>query len=546
MKKFLALLLSVLTVIGLLAGCGGDKGGKKENKDGITVTIGIPQSALVMDYYDNALTKWIEDQTGYTIEFEKFAANSADYGSQLSTMTASGMELPDILMAFTLGDTVYKQYGQDGYFIDLKPYFDDKEKSKVFWDRFENELDETYQQNILRRITDDDGAMYVYPEIQTSLIDIQDFTPWINTAWLDAVGMQKPTNIDELYNVLVAFRDKDPNGNGIKDETPLCGASGLCADAVAWIINMFCYMDESIYFNIDDNGQLYLPEMTNEYREALKFLNKLVKEGLMPVSTVTMSQNELKALVCPNDGAAQQIGIVVCHPTLGFTQDHEGLMNYEALPLWGNAIYNENQNNRKVFITEDCKNPDAAWEVLMCLTTLEGSIRMRYGDLGTDWDWADEGATSFMGIPAQYKLHHDVWSTQGTDNWRTVTCGILVNAEQEGAQLTGTESEITMHKYQMFQDMKASYDKQVAEHNPDPKNICPLIVRTEDEKEVSDQYRSDCVGYISTSRSKFLAGVEGFDPNKDADWDAYLNQLKTLKVEDWIKLSQTIYERDYK
>ena len=544
MKKLIALLLCVMVVFGLLSGCDtGKKPANKGEKGDKTITIGIPASTLVMDYKENALTKWVEEQTGYELEFQKFASAAADYGSQLSTMASANMELPDILTGFQLGDEVYNQYGDDEYFIDLAPYFADKEgKSKVWWDRFA-ELDQDYQDTILRRITNDDGAIYAFPMIQTSLIDIQDYTPWINTEWLDAVGKQKPTNIDELYDVLVAFKNGDPNGNGKPDEIPLCGATSLCGDAIAWIINMFCYMNEDIYFNLDENGKVYLPEMTDEYREALKFINKLIKENLLPAATLNTTQNEIKTLVTPADGGAAQVGIVVCHPTLGFTQDHPGILAYEALPLWGNAVYTENQNSRTTYITSDCADPDAAWEVLMCLSSLEGSIRMRYGDQGTDWDWADEGAISFMGIPAQYKLHHDVWSTQGTDNWRSVCMGILINAEQEGAQVTGEISETTQHKYNMFLEMKASYEKQIAEYNP--KNVCPLLVRNSEEKAATDQLRSDCISYMSTSRSKFITGAQDFDINNDADWQAYLNKLKELKVDTWIAVAQGIYERDY-
>ena len=38
----------------------------------------------------------------------------------------------------------------------------------------------------------------------------------------DNLGLEAPTTVDELYDVLVAFRDNDPNGNGQKDEIPYC------------------------------------------------------------------------------------------------------------------------------------------------------------------------------------------------------------------------------------------------------------------------------------------------------------------------------------
>ena len=35
-----------------------------------------------------------------------------------------------------------------------------------------------------------------------------------NTEWLDRLGMEMPTTLDEFYNMLVAFRDEDANGDG--------------------------------------------------------------------------------------------------------------------------------------------------------------------------------------------------------------------------------------------------------------------------------------------------------------------------------------------
>ena len=43
---------------------------------------------------------------------------------------------------------------------------------------------------------------------------------FINRTWLDRLGLQPPTTWDELRDVLVAFRDQDPNGNGQADEIP--------------------------------------------------------------------------------------------------------------------------------------------------------------------------------------------------------------------------------------------------------------------------------------------------------------------------------------
>ena len=44
--------------------------------------------------------------------------------------------------------------------------------------------------------------------------------PIINKVWLDKLGLAIPTTIQELKDVLIAFKTQDPNGNGIADEIP--------------------------------------------------------------------------------------------------------------------------------------------------------------------------------------------------------------------------------------------------------------------------------------------------------------------------------------
>ena len=227
MKKWIALLLCLATLVTLLTGCG-----KKEETvsdqpgasaadaaaDGVTITIGLPRSALVTDYDNNAFTNWLEEQTGYNIQFQYFQASTSDAKTQLSTMMVSGEKLPDILYNFQLSDDLIKEYGDDGYFLDLRDYYADKEGvSKVFWERLQ-EIPEEEQVTNVRRMTDvENGAMYSLPCIQTSDIDTMDYQMWINQTWLDELGLQAPTNPDELYEVLKAFKQRDP------DCVPLAG-----------------------------------------------------------------------------------------------------------------------------------------------------------------------------------------------------------------------------------------------------------------------------------------------------------------------------------
>ena len=56
--------------------------------------------------------------------------------------------------------------------------------------------------------------------------------------WLDAVGKEVPTIIDEFYDVLVAFTKNDPDGNG-KDDTRR-----------TWVPREFCNDDRVFVWHV--------------------------------------------------------------------------------------------------------------------------------------------------------------------------------------------------------------------------------------------------------------------------------------------------------
>lgn len=75
-------------------------------------------------------------------------------------------------------------------------------------------------------LTYPDGNIYsfmssVYTQHKSWTIGVQ----FINKDWLDRVGKDIPTNLDEYYEVLKAFKEMDANGNGDpNDEIPLATA----------------------------------------------------------------------------------------------------------------------------------------------------------------------------------------------------------------------------------------------------------------------------------------------------------------------------------
>ena len=550
MKKLIAMMLALVMALSLCVACGGNGGAAAGNQGGsgddegvIKLTVGLPTKATVLSYEENALTYWVEEQCGVDLSFIPYSGGT-DIGTQISTTVAAQQALPDILFGISLGAEVYQGYGRDGYFKDLTPYYEDKEgASKTFWTRLEENFSEAEIDDVLRKITDPDtGKIYGVPTMDTTMIDVMDYQMWINQTWLDYLKLDMPTDIDSLYKVLKAFKEKDPNQNGKADEIPLYGGqeAGLGGDVVNWLVNMFLYFNDRKNFSIDEEGQVYAPFITDEYREALKFVNKLIDEGLMLDSVFNTKMSEMPMITTPASGTAL-VGCFAGHLTIHADYNNPIMQQYKSLPLWSNALFNDHRCGVNNFISSDCANPDKAFEVMMTLWSEEGSRRVRYGEYGVNWTDADEGAVSDLGLPAAYKLIRDPLVEQNTCLWSGASCTLCVWAELEDAQLVTELSPGEAAKQKMHAESYANYKAAAEKYNPKAELICPTLVLTEEEKEDTQAQRTACADYYKKTRTDFCTG--DLDPNSDSDWKKYVDTLWDLGLQDWLDVAQVAYDR---
>lgn len=100
----------------------------------------------------------------------------------------------------------------------------------------------------------------------------------------------------------------------------------------------------------------------------------------------------------------------------------------------GNAEAVEVTCKRNTFISKDCVDPDFAFEVLMLLWSEEGSLRVRYGEYGANWEDADEGAKSEAGLDATVKVILDPRTQPNTSHWGVVACCFNEYANGETVQ----------------------------------------------------------------------------------------------------------------
>ena len=112
-------------------------------------------------------------------------------------------------------------------------------------------------------ITTPDGHIYALPGLDhnpTSKTPIM----WLNGRWLEALGMDKPSTMDEFYELLKAFKEKDPSGVG--DVIPLTANSA--DDLPDWPPAQLrpSVHDNGIY--VDDDGVVRYAFIQPQFKES--------------------------------------------------------------------------------------------------------------------------------------------------------------------------------------------------------------------------------------------------------------------------------------
>lgn len=525
MKRIISSLLVVIMLCGLLAGCG------KKEVEGGTLKVGIPQSITIKDYNENAFTKYLEEKTGAEIEFVYFTSSASDYRQQLALMASSNEEFPDVLTGFwSLGTNTVNMYGQDGYFMDLT------ELIKDYGDAYQAQYDkqsEKMQKFITQRMTDDEtGAIYGMPYVTQITVDNMQSIMYINQKWLDKVGMKAPTTIDELYAVLRAFKTQDPNGNGKADEIPMLGGDAI----MNYVMNAYIYYEKAHPYNVKD-GKVFEPYTTDEYREGLRTLRQMCKEGLYSdLSFTVTAKNDLKNLYTPSTGVAQ-VGIICGHPS-SYTNTFSAVLDeYTAMGALADAtgkggyeVISDDNVFLSAFITKDCENPELAMQFLDCFYEDETVTRMRRGEKDVDWKVAP--GKDITGEEVPNSVINGQAFFEGSQTWGQMFHGICTAQNFSVSMETQDQGEARAIKLlaESYKFMKNANVKEDTVRN---------LEYTNDEFKVKEQYESTLNNYVTEQAKLFVMGTKDIEK----DWDAYIKQIDDLGLAKVLQFKQSAYDR---
>lgn len=226
----------------------------------------------------------LEEKTG--INFEWTVVKGSDWTTKLNLMFVSD-EYPDIILAPN-GGVDDEEYGvTQGLLIPLEDYI--AEDMPNYTTRIAAE-----ESDPTSGLVATDGHTYSIGYMVGQNVNTNQHY-FINQTWLDALGLETPTTIDELTEVLRAFKTQDPNGNGENDEVPLEMGLDTGFYGVRYILPMFGVpCDDKKWIYIDDDKKIQFAATQDGFRKCMEWLHQMYEEELVDAELISQDMNTIE------------------------------------------------------------------------------------------------------------------------------------------------------------------------------------------------------------------------------------------------------------
>ena len=591
-KRILAALLSALLLVTLATACQ-DTGtqsstqGTSAGSSGSAATrtvdlsqkreigITIESNSFITSYDDNDLTKQIEQDLNCDISFELLPAGT-DALSKLQLMINGGDELTDII-TYNLSSALTYQYGAGGTFLALNDYFDNKD-IMPYYNAIESEEDKMAMQG---DVMSADGNIYCLSRWTPETWDMTPYRIYMNMTWLENLNLEVPTTSEELKDVLVAFANDDPNGNGVKDEIPVFAqytdGGGYGCNAILALINMFEYTSGSMSgLTLSEDGKTVIaPQTTDGWQEAMKYLRSLVEAGALSAhssfvydSTAykgTLNYQGIGTEAAEPGKSINIVGLFTAGSNSGnFTNsgvdENVNYLEYQMIPIPegpdGTAYspYSGPTATGFWYVTSYAEDPDFCVMVGDWFYETKHSMWTRYGLEGVDWTMDEQFCADWY--EEHTKLIEDAGYEQPIDDYYSI---VRLRADA----LWGENNAVFWHNVQpryasleFFNHATDWYDPETFEYyngnygrlasiskeyysEAHPEYILPVLAYTDEEQSAITEIQVSYPDVVTEWTMKFITG----EADPEADWLAYLDALNGTGLQTYVETAQAAYER---
>jgi len=472
-------------------------------------------------------------------------ASSDDYNTAVNAMLVSG-EYPDLLYFDWTQYSGGAMAGvEDGVIVPISEIPEYKEKVPN-WFKVIEENDE-----VRRAVTQDDGSIVTFCHWEPNIARSAYWGYAIRKDWLDRLGLEVPTTIDEAYEVLKAFKEQDANGNGDpNDEIPFscCNWWGTAHPGFDTLAAAFSLKVNVMYRDPQTGKIAYWTEYNNgeNFKSYVETMRKWYEEGLIDEEFVSQKYDGWTAKI-----TGDKAGMFFCFPdsvqgwedSIKQTLKDNNYSNpddvciYGLVPLKGidgvpytydndNAMVSfAGANQPTVITTAAVKNGhiDKCLELLNYLYSEEGSELNNWGVEGVSYTKDADGThhwTEAVTNDPDYGMGDAVfkYALPTLGGWPKA-----MSYESWGSMNLVVPDQIQTHKNYALSDTSLDI---------------PSFALNAEEQETYSRIITD----VNTAVSEvYLSVITG---KKDvSELDTLLSQVKSMGIEDAVAAYQSAYDR---
>lgn len=543
-KKAIPCTLTAMLAVSMSA-CGNkgnnnvEPGTVNENTDQTEFEVMGAISALSSGYEKNEVLNKMQEDAGIRIDWNCMSDSIAE---QVNVRIAGG-DLPDAFMGVGFNNYDLTNYGEDGTLIDLTPYI-----TEEYMPNLTKILEE--HPEIRTAITMSDGCIYGLPagekmgtaaigsEEDYNIYTIPQFS-MINKAWLDDLGLEVPTTLDELHDALEAFQENDMSAKyyGNDPGTTIPMSTGF--DQWCWGQNIFYagfgftnWPNDVINdLVVDQDGTAEFVCADEKYRDAVTYFHDWYEEGLMDPEM--FSQEDTQLIAKCSQGYVGVSTWWYIDELMGEYAD-----DYVFLPILDGPDGTHNvtvrsggaTNSGNLSITNACESPINLLKFYDQWYVPENVMQMQYGPIGTYFTEQDENGVwqSITDEESKEKFGKSAGELKG--EYEIYGPKLLLS------DYYNTVFQLEDRAQERLQDLNDFWMPYV-----DDKSTYPIdCVYTEEELDIIDQYKTDFESTVSEQEGLWLK--EGGPSDKE--WESYITTLKeSCGMDELLKVYQDAYDR---
>ena len=483
---------------------------------------------------NRTIFKRLQEKTN--VEIEWTAIQSDQWGDKITLNMSNPDTLTDFIFTAGFSDSDLLKYADQGIIIPLEEYIDAymPNLSAVF---------EKYPE-YRTMCTDSEGHIWALPWIEqlgsekTAIQTVGNMS-FINKKWLDFLGLEVPTTVDEFEQVLIAFRD---HASELQAEFNIDGS----------IIPMACIVNDG-----DQDPSILINGFGEGYGDADKGRHIAVTDDL--------------EVICSATQEGYKKGIEWLHSLYA-----EGLIDPEAFTQeWSTYVSKGKSGRYGVCFSWDVANIDNLqdWVPLPALTADTRNITPQNGSFTSGFDRGRCVVTAVAENPAlvcawldqmydPFQSPQNNWGTYGEDDefdifelgenengeemLKHAPLGDASPVEVREAECVGGPLAILDEYYGVYvtcpDDAQYRLDWIKDYYTPDmnTKYVYPNVFMSQEDTEELSNLQADIQKTINAKKSDWI--MNGFT---DADWDKYLKDLDAYGLQDYLDIFQKYLDSYY-